>query len=866
MARSLYKERPKALVGITQRKQKIVMEEGVLPLIQNLLAQLDTRGFKYPGLRQIDKICNSSIPNSKSFRIQVKFMYLMCKLARDTYREDDEYVQLFFRQCLSLSGQEEYKDLMEKCSYNLVSVSPQRKRLHLMEIERSPMYALLSQVPMRRWLPLSAAPTFWFEAEKKSGLTHVELDKPGYERQKSFAAKFRAFAIKYFPEEVICPPDYALRKVGNARYNDGGIVKKDIERCQYPVSGFLYQEFLTGPLTTREVWLPDRFTKDINSWWMLFVDLLSTRIPYNANGKTAREIWEECHLALRTDVIKSDITGFGFQYPREYLEIMAKVIADLYPHPKVVEQMKALQFVLRNVKVQYETGEFEFPIRGIGLGYFENLKALGVWALVDQFEPITAFGDQIITPLHKSGKLGSVPDDRFLGHHYSSKGKDSQTSKDLEGKGPWYQPTLSLINHGFLFTKSSKEEIFRSARAYPGAVPSVTIPWAGSILSREVEVEPRALWGPIIGAFKKEFHYERKMTLQSITLEPDEMFMWKYIAYHYERMFSYEFYPSESYSHPEDGGVNQSAQPDRGFIRGYRVNSLIPPNAAYTNSMTAYTQPYMQTRGSAKECKAFSKKRKQVFKRTPSKDVLLLEVNRPRIVARKTKKVQMEPIARYTPYYAEIRQFFLYGIASGKLTKGLSPDDILKAPFASKYARDIFESHATGGYDIVSFTAGIRGACEEDEHLARALLRANEHIKGSTVYRRDTIHPGVSWEYEAPVVERTKNPYLEQRTDELEQLRLIVSELMEDTALHKNDDFKPDLSDKEFEDDAGFYESYAAQFLGDLNEETPDLEERALGVEGDLSFYDDYLSQYLEEDDPKPWHQSALASVGGWLV
>jgi hypothetical protein len=245
-------------------------------------------------------------------------------------------------------------------------------------------------------IPMTLFPRINFEKSKM----HLAFEpyELGPELVKEAHDRIFKYLMKLDVKRIFMPKADVLQKHGNQKYNDGGIVRYDYERPTISFdSSFKYQRFLTQPLTPREVWLPGKAIKQNNVFFMqLHRQFLKADPVYPSPDSEVNH--ERIKKYLKDGFLKFDISGFGFQYLRELLKIGNRCIQELYPCTTLDEQCEIFERILDNVKVEMPDGTFKYPQRGIGLGYYEDLKTIVMLALLDHLDPISVYGDQGLLP------------------------------------------------------------------------------------------------------------------------------------------------------------------------------------------------------------------------------------------------------------------------------------------------------------------------------------------------------------------------------------------------------------------------------------------------------------------------------------
>jgi len=444
---------------------------------------------------------------------------------------------------------------------------------------------------------------------------------------------------------------------------------------------------MTKNLSPRDIWIPGKSFKDLNNWWMLVVDDITREIPWWSMGQTSLEVLQHSKTKMGFMAHQFDISAFGIQYPREYLIYMLECIQAKYPSDLMDEMVKLATSRLKSISVHTE-GRFTSPPRGIGLGYLENLKAMGIASLIYDATPISFFGDQ-----------GLV---KYL--------KDQEIFKKA----------------GFLFNEREyRDKVF-------GSMGSVK--WAGGTLSSNYHKEADLLWSDILGAFDGEYHWERKSALAGLSIPAEHESIWEHLPFAYEKAFGYEFYPGESLGHPTNLGVNKRATLVQGKLKDWKVTELdLPGHRLADNYLyeSQWSKPYC-----ASDAKKFSRLRKKTWKRSKPFDTQIIHFARPVLQNNKTLTPKLGKLARSIPSWMELRLLLYHNTVSGGILNGLSFDRAFNSAAKWRYAKDPLRTEATGGYKIITPWIGSRGPSEEIQELIGCLLGANP-AEEMRVYRND---------------------------------------------------------------------------------------------------------------------------------
>jgi hypothetical protein len=680
---------------------------------------------------------------------------LMCwwklKLLRDSYsrhRLYKEYLYLAYDKLFFPEHQEEYSDFLDHIVGQGDDIILQGRTYRITrptQVEGAKLSSIWDrffilekvvpepeQLGLEAALPLSMFPMWDIQKPSK---TDTLCDLPlKLDKLEDFKLRFRALLEKYSPDRLFVPTHLSCYKPGGQRYNDAGKVRRDYEIPENWNCGFKFQRFLTGPLSPREVWLPDKATKLSNSFWFPLCAQIIRRIPYYANNyTTAEELHNSIKHKLQGNCVIFDVSGFGLQFQRQYLEAAIDEIAAFYdPNPALLEGVKEIKQILSEVWLEMPDGRFKKPARGIGLGYYESLKTLCVCAILDHTNPISLFGDQ-----------GLIP------------GKGIALIRN--------HPRTILSSHGFVFTDPLK------ARILPDIETGIL--YAGYWITPTTIVAKKEYLSKLSGALDGMYHWERKLALESISLPVTYQHIWKYLSFQYEIVFGYEFFKTESMYHPSNLGVDQTAPEEKGNIRALAVTRLNPPR----NEFTSYVHKLgLPTRKgiSLSLCKDFSIKRSKVWKASLHKtmNTYYYEMVHPKVVPNHTQKAHVTEVASATPMWQAVRLLLLEDIDTGTISRDLPPQQLIDAVGQYPHAENPYEVKATGGYRLDSLYVVPRGHSDEGLSLSQLLIEAKKNMM-SYVFRKDTksIPPSYAWDdwidqtkvrLKLQTAVKEKNPYL----------------------------------------------------------------------------------------------------------
>jgi len=749
------------------------------------------KGFDYRNIRSLVKELETmGCPREVIFPIKLSWSKL--KIIITLRPELTSMVRFLWKLCLDLDGQEEYDSKIQRfseCSDNEIlgfrsGKIPGKLSLldrHLLFLERE------------WWIPLSAFPLLKCEKESKMQYCYYEADLPVLE----FEDLLATYLKKISPKRIFPPSPESCRKIGNNRFNDRGVIKRDCEKVTSFSCSFKYQKFITKPLTPREVWVPDFSTKINNTWWSrVGLQLLDCEPAYPSPDPDVN--WDRIKDFI-SHVFYFDITAFGLQYPREYLISTMKYITLMFPSDIVEEQFAISTALFDKLKVEMEDGTYEYPPRGTGLGYYESLKTIGILSILDKYHPLSLYGDQGI----------------------------------FQNKGTIREDVLRDLRHFGFFIKDEKTSINIEA-----------IKWSGDTMSSSSRREPMSVWTVFLGDLFLETHWERKNAYHSS--ESLDFFsksdLDKFVPFHYELIFGYEFYRSDSYNHYTNTGLRLTGSPESGMIRTWKLQKLRDPSWR-CESYFLYSQPFVQDYSPVDKHK-FSKFRKNLWKKSKPFDTVLIDYVNPIIEYNKKKNPYLT--SRCLPLWADMRSLVFDNVTSGAIASGLPKDLILDSYFNQRFAPDPYKARARGGYSFNTLYRSSRGPDLEMLLLTDILLNADD-LESNHIKRYD-VPKGIEdafQERNLAVGYLLKKGFLEKTQETLDiegifNLQLLPQEYLEEVSSEVSDSSEPHYSD----------------FLHDLLQKTvPDIlyeelwDPSSKASESSESIIDDPYISYTQEFD-----------------
>jgi hypothetical protein len=605
-------------------------------------------------------------------------------------KQSSNYVYIM-KHCSSLEGQRIYDDCFEQFTEQPYTTTLEfyHKR------SKDPIYFRLLEYFYNEdpewFLPLTVFPRIDFEKSKM----HYADEPLSIDNDiiKEIHEKVFNFILELDIKSIFMPRADLMQKYGSQRYNDGGSVKFDYERPQTSFdSSFKYQRFLTQPLTPREVWLPGKAIKQNNAFFMCVHRQILQECP-EYPSVDVEATWKILLPYLKKDIgfWKFDISGFGFQYPREFLIAGNNAIRELYPCSELEEQSEIFNKILNDVKVEMPDGSFKKPVRGIGLGYYEDLKTLVMLAILRDHFPIQVYGDQGL----------------------------------IQKKGIEF--AFDLMKYSFIMNYEKLDEGSSEGR----------VRWGGYVFDDTTFFKPRIYTDNIFGCFFSRHHWERKSSLYAFNKHYPEVYnsINKRIIDMYDRIFGYEFYPDDSKLPFLNGGLSNKPR-NVGVMRLYNIRSLMTP----VNSLMydpLYQTPFNLIRDkqvSWKESRAFQLKRKNLYKHSIPNDSLLYDYINPILDFNKKDR----PLPRALPRWADLSYIIFNRMTSGAISSGLKGDEIMNAVKYQHFSQDPFRARATGGYSILTQWRSDRPPSEEWLDAATALMEC-ESLDSLRVNRTDLL-------------------------------------------------------------------------------------------------------------------------------
>jgi hypothetical protein len=558
-------------------------------------------------------------------------------------------------------------------------------------------------------LPITIFPLFSFNKNKMELSYQPHVLTP--ELEKELREIITKYLVRLDVHSIHVPRSDCLGKIGNQRFNDLGEIKFDYERGSITDISFVYQNFMTKNLSPREVWVPSKIIKYNNLFLMkVYRQLLSKDKAYPPED--VNDVRDQIYKDEGPgNFYHFDLPGYGFQYPRSILRVGQEVIEELYPCTELSEQSSLFYKILEETKVRLPSGRIDRPPRGIGLGYYEDLKTLIILAILwNKFTPVSLYGDQGL----------------------------------MRTDSPLFRE--ELMRFGFLFKEgiiNIVDDCFRSHYNWAG----YRFPASGPVL------KPTSISTDLIESFFSDEHWERKNSLRSLSMRRPNLYKSHFstIALFYKRIYGFEFHNSEFLDHFDNGGLNYR---DRlvGVTKLYNLRSMMTPKSELEIDV-GFSSSFLNSRRRrppTKDSRIFSSKRKDLFKKNKPNDSVLYDYIYP-LLEYNNKMIRSPPVI---PRWADYQQILMHGITSGSFTCGLTGEEV-KLASRQHFSPDPFRARATGGYSFKTQYRSSRPASAElvemSEYLSelvsvtefrvnRADLHQTPYLSDDPMYYDTNLH------------------------------------------------------------------------------------------------------------------------------
>jgi len=522
--------------------------------------------------------------------------------------------------------------------------------------------------------------------------------KPEFSTAKldEYRSRFKLMLEHIGLKKLFIPPPECCLGADLRLYNDGGVARKDWERPQHSFTcGFLLQVFNPRPLGTREVWLPDYATKTNNTFWMTVCRQLLLNCSWFPS-----DIAEETYERIVGRLSEShfgyfDISAFGLQYPRELLVIAAEEISHYYPNPDLMDQTRIfIELITRKFSVQTSPTSFVYPTRGIGLGYYEDLKTLGMMAILMPWRDnvISLYGDQGLISLFRK--------------NYS-----------------FLKTVINELRDFQFIIKDEKVDTKLNVVKWSGwTMGSAKVP--GGRLAKRCQTT-----SSFCAIFDGVYHWERKIRISAFyKAYPEYMHRMKRFAFDYESTYGYEFVRGDAFNSHLQCGVSPHERVFVGETPFFRVERLQTPQDKIIDNLVFSTPLFMQWKET--ESRRFSNYRRKIFTSTRGSSELFEYMN-PKYSLLGLVKYRPTHVQRAVSDRMELRLIALSGLSTGKFTYGLDSSSWHSALWKYSLAKNPFEAMRTGGYSVATRWHHPRRVSAEWLFIVKVLMKHVDQIDGN---------------------------------------------------------------------------------------------------------------------------------------
>lgn len=318
--------------------------------------------------------------------------------------------------------------------------------------------------------------------------------------------------------------------------------------------------------------------------------------------------------------------------------------------------------IFSRVSLQLPSGKTVYPTRGIGLGYYEDLKTLGIAAILLPWKDriVSLYGDQGLVSLANAN----------------------------------FKLFKSVINemrdYGFII-KDSKTDTKTGVVKWSG--------WTMGDRRLNERVGKRCrVSSSFLTIFDGEYHWERKNRVVGFyNQHPKYRDRMERFPYDYECLFGYEFSKGDSFNSYLQCGVAPHTLREVGDTRFYKVERLNTPKDLIRDNILYSTPFFMEWERLTS--RHFSKYRKKVYRNTKGSSFVFEYIN-PRIELKKTVKPVLSPLQKVVSEREDLHMIATIGLTTGRFFYGLDPSSCEKALRVCSLAPNPFEAYATGGYRV----------------------------------------------------------------------------------------------------------------------------------------------------------------------
>lgn len=335
-------------------------------------------------------------------------------------------------------------------------------------------------------------------------------------------------------------------------------------------------------------------------------------------------------------------------------------IQQVYPSEEVEGYIRMTKRNFKNMRIKIDENEFLNPIRGVGLGYFTNIMVLVIASILQEFNVIKMFSDDIII--------------------------DEKHYKDACDE---------LTRFTFVLNEEKTGIGFKRVPYFAGCAMRIGEKKKNrQTTGAAVRFGERN--GPLAGVFLAKHHYIRKQIMLSIKFERRWL-----MCYLYERLFGYEIRRCESFDHKNMFGINTQANDSIGWVKGGIMEKYIRPdreNESLRRFMSVYF-PYKEVKNTD-----FNKMRKSCKKK-----LNMYHFNEIDRYMNPTE--EFDPLVEFKnrignyqlPDWADKQMIFAHRLSTGRVTQGHNPKSASRGMLRNSHSNDPLRAWLQGGSNITSY-------------------------------------------------------------------------------------------------------------------------------------------------------------------
>jgi hypothetical protein len=516
------------------------------------------------------------------------------------------------------------------------------------------------------WFPSLSPYPYWdlkVGRDKESKLYLTKLPPPGDSKVSEFRKLCTALIERYGPSMLPDITHEECMAIGTQKVYDLCEIKRDGDKPMSHEGPLLYQPFMTGPMSLREVWLPTRVYKYNSTYWNLVGAGLCKEVPWIVKDETDEDIISLVRSRWCT-ARTLDLKGCELQYPREYIITMMEVICEFYSNSKMLSELECTKRLFSDLLVETPDG-FYHPDRGVGLGYYTSITALCTSAMLLDIEPIAGFADDLLIPDARFGEAVDIID------HFELVINDKKTGK-IYFLNPYF------VGMG-MYLEDESSTLFTNEDAHLGAV------------------------------YTKRFHWQRKEILAANLEDCVTVF-------HIEKQFGFEFEPGDYLNHPMDGGGYGKASPHEGdVLRGW-------PWGAGSRWNFGELPNYLED-DEKSDPKILHKKRKAFWRHAERVDSKSYHMVYP-ILEYHDQRSYIEKIK--TPFWVENYLLKHTTFSFGKNRREVPHFIRDEIPSVYRLAPDIIHAEVSGGYEVLSLDPINAPVSDETRAILTSIFDAEE--------------------------------------------------------------------------------------------------------------------------------------------